>query len=311
MKSSWIGAICLALAASLWGGTYVVSKAVMTWVDPSALIWLRYAVGIAALVVVGLWRRVSWRVAWRDLGVMVAIGLIGYALSIWAQFLGTHWSTAQMGAVITSGTPAFMVIFARVLLGEPVSWRRASSVILATLGVIVMIGIGNQADSRVVWGGLILLVAAVTWGLQSVLVKRVPPEYPSIVVTAYAMLVALVVMTPVGWARMPSVRLLLGHTWVWAGILYLGVLSTAGAFLLWNEGLRRMPAGSGGVYFFLQPLVGTTLGWLVLGETITTSFWGGAVLILAGVALVLREPEEQSSSHALAASSPKEGSQDS
>ncbi|ACV57277.1 DMT family transporter [Alicyclobacillus acidocaldarius] len=311
MKASWVGAVCLALAASLWGGTYVVSKAVMDWVDPSALIWLRYALGVVALAVAGLVRRVKWRIAARHLVTVAAIGLVGYALSIWAQFVGTQWSTAQMGAVITSGTPAFMVIFARLLLGEAITWRRAASVMLATLGVIVMIGVGHQANSRVAWGGLILLVAAVTWGLQSVLVKRVPSEYSSIVVTAYAMLVALAVMTPLGWPHMPSLRTILGHTWVWMGSLYLGVLSTAGAFLLWNEGLRRMPAGSGAVYFFLQPLVGTALGWLVLGETVSASFWLGALLILGGVALVVREPGPSATSRRWARSPSKEGSQDS
>lgn len=311
MKASWVGALCLALAASLWGGTYVVSKAVMDWVDPSALIWLRYALGVLALGAAGLVRRVKWRIAPRHFATVVAIGLVGYALSIWAQFVGTQWSTAQMGAVITSGTPAFMVIFARVLLSEPITWRRAASVILATLGVMVMIGVGHQADNRVLWGGLILLLAAVTWGLQSVLVKRVPSEYSSIVVTAYAMLVALAVMTPLGWPHMPRLGTILGHTWVWLGILYLGVLSTAGAFLLWNEGLRRMPAGAGGVYFFLQPLVGTALGWLVLGETVTASFWLGALLILGGVALVVREPESSARSARWASSLSKDGSQDS
>ncbi|MDI9261314.1 DMT family transporter [Alicyclobacillus sendaiensis] len=309
--SSWIGGLCLALAASLWGGTYVVSKAVMDWVDPSALIWLRYALGVIALGGMGFFRRAKWRMAPRHFAIVVAVGLVGYALSIWAQFVGTEWSTAQIGALITSGTPAFMVIFARLLLGEPITWRRAASVVLATLGVVVMIGVGHQADHRVLWGGLVLLLAAVTWGLQSVLVKCVPSEYSSVVVTAYAMLVALAAMTPVGWSHMPHLGTILGHTWVWLGILYLGVLSTAGAFLLWNEGLRRMPAGSGGVYFFLQPLVGTALGWLVLGETVTASFWVGALLILGGVALVVREPEPAARPVKWVSSPFKNGSQDS
>ncbi|SIT12426.1 Threonine/homoserine efflux transporter RhtA [Alicyclobacillus vulcanalis] len=309
MKSSWVGAVCLALAASLWGGTYVVSKAVMNVVDPTALIWLRYALGAAALAAAGLARGARWRMSARDWLVVLCVGLVGYALSIWAQFVGTHWSTAQMGAVITSGTPAFMVIFARLLLGERITWRRALSVVFATLGVLVMIGVGH-ADRRMAWGGLILLVAAVTWGLQSVLVKRVSREASSIVVTLYAMLVALVAMTPLAWSHMPNVHVVLAHPWVWLGILYLGVLSTAGAFLLWNEGLRRVPAGSGAVYFFFQPLVGTALGWLVLGETVSVTFWLGTAFILAGVALVVWEPVSAPSGKWARVVS-QEGSQDS
>lgn len=60
-------------------------------------------------------------------------------------------------------------------------------------------------------------------------------------------------------------------------------------------------ASSGGVFFFFQPVVGTLLGWLVLGETISMMFWVGAVLILLGVLLVItdKQEEQQLSSPAL------------
>lgn len=75
-----------------------------------------------------------------------------------------------------------------------------------------------------------------------------------------------------------------------AGILYLGIVSTAGAFVLWTRGLRLVDAGRGGLYFFFQPLVGTMLGWFVLAEPLTWAFGGGAALIVAGIVLVLKEP---------------------
>jgi len=60
--------------------------------------------------------------------------------------------------------------------------------------------------------------------------------------------------------------------------------------------LRRIPikrtyidAGSGGLYFFFQPLVGTLLCWFFLGEQVGFAFWVGSLLILGGVLLVLRE----------------------
>jgi drug/metabolite transporter (DMT)-like permease len=73
------------------------------------------------------------------------------------------------------------------------------------------------------------------------------------------------------------------------GVLYLGVISTAGAFFLWNKGLQLTEASSGGLYFFFQPLVGTILGWTILEEKISWSFGVGALLIMGGVLLVLRE----------------------
>jgi len=76
---------------------------------------------------------------------------------------------------------------------------------------------------------------------------------------------------------------------VWGGILYLGIVSTAGAFYLWNKGLQMVDAATGGLYFFFQPLVGTLLGWFFLGEHVGVTFWIGALLIIGGVFLVTKE----------------------
>lgn len=76
---------------------------------------------------------------------------------------------------------------------------------------------------------------------------------------------------------------------IWGGLLYLGIISTACGFLLWNKGLQLMNASSGGLFFFLQPIVGTFLGWVLLGETIGWSFWIGTVLIFVGIFLVIKE----------------------
>ena len=288
-KKNVLGPICLILAASIWGGMYVVSKIVLEVIPPLELVWIRYLIALVTLVVCGLLMRTSWKVERRDIGLILAIGLIGYAVSITAQFYGTKLSSAQMGAVITSATPAFMVVFARFLLKERITWQKALSVCLATVGVLLIVGGGDLGWSNPL-GGLVLLLAALTWALMSVLVKRVPSHYPQLVVTTYAILVAAVAMTPlaVGSVRHIDLGQLMQPT-VLLGVLYLGTVSTAGAFFLWNKGLQLVSAGSGGLYFFFQPLVGTLLGWLVLGEGVGLLFWVGSALILAGVLLVVKE----------------------
>lgn len=87
--------------------------------------------------------RQSWRVSRKDIPLIFAVGLIGYVLSIWAQFLGTQWPSASMGAVVTSATPRVQVIFARWLLGERITWRKALSLLLATGGVLLVAGVGH------------------------------------------------------------------------------------------------------------------------------------------------------------------------
>ncbi|CUH96061.1 putative membrane protein [Propionispora sp. 2/2-37] len=288
----YLGSLYLAMAASIWGGMYVVSKVVLTVIAPLELVWIRYAVALAALVSAGSLSRQSWRIRRQDLPLIACIGIIGYFVSIWAQFWGTQLSTAQMGAVITSATPAFMVLFARVLLKEAITVKKAVAVFLATAGVLCIVGIEANGSSFQL-GGLILGVAALTWALMSVLVKKVPADYSALVVTTYGILAAAIALTPlfVTQANIEKLQLAVSEPAIWQGILYLGIVSTAGAFYLWNKGLQMVDATQGSLYFFFQPLVGTLLGWLFLGEQVGLAFWLGAILILSGVLLVIRQEQ--------------------
>ena len=289
MKNTLIGSIFLTLAASIWGGMYVVVKVVVEVIPPLELVWMRYIVAIIALLLIGIITRQKWRMEKRYYLLIIAIGVIGNAISIVAQETGTMLSTAQMGAIITSSTPAFMVVFARFILKEQLTFKKGISVLLATIGVLLIVGIGDVNMSGTL-GGLALFIAALTWALMSVLVKRLPSDSSQIVVTTYSILVALVVLTPFVLPRLHEIQISqLANPTIWGGLLYLGIVSTACGFLLWNRGLQMLNASSGGIFFFFQPVVGTVLGWLILGETIGITFWFGSILILIGVLFVMIE----------------------
>ena len=284
----YIGPGYLTIAASIWGGMYVVSKVVLDIVPPLELVWLRYLVALAALIFVGLVTKQSWRINKKDIPLLFGIGIIGYFFSIWAQFFGTKYSSAQMGAVVTSATPAFMVVFAYAILKEKITTTKLISVFLATIGVLFVVGIGD-VDKDFQIGGVALVFAALSWALMSVLVKKVSKEYSQLVVTTYAILAATIVITPFSLEqlRLDELHLLLQPT-VILGVIYIGVVATAIAFLFWNKGMQLVDASRGGVYFFFQPLVGTFLGWFFLDEQIGFGFCVGAFLILSGVLLAIK-----------------------
>jgi drug/metabolite transporter (DMT)-like permease len=73
------------------------------------------------------------------------------------------------------------------------------------------------------------------------------------------------------------------------GILFLGVISTALAMVLWNAAFALVDASLASLTFFAQPVVGTLLGWLFLGERITSLFVLGGFLIGLGLIISTRE----------------------
>ncbi|AIY73674.1 EamA/RhaT family transporter [Bacillus anthracis] len=286
MKQTILGAICLSLAASIWGGMYVVSKYVLDFIPPLTLVWLRFIIAFVVLYMIlkitETKQKKTVTIRKKDWLLFAWIGFIGYFISITCQFIGTKLSDAHTGSLVTSATPAFMVIFAAIILKEKLTARRMLSTIIATIGVIIVIGWDIEIGSYFI-GTIILVGAAITWALLSIYVKIASAQFSSLVITTYAIFFSLFFITPFMIWEFQSNPIEHMNLYVVLGILYLGIVSTAGAFFLWNKGLELMDASIGSLFFFFQPIVGSLLGWFLLNETLNSNFFIGGILIICSV----------------------------
>lgn len=281
-KRRILGGACLFVAAAIWGGMYVVSKYVLDYIPPMTLLAARLLIGAASLFLIVLASRAPWVIP-GDLPRMAVLGLVGFGVSLGAQFIGTRLSSAGHGAVITSVTPAFILVFATAMLRERITWQKVTAVGIATAGALLVVG-GFRFEARVFWGDMLLLVAGITWALYTVLCRVAAERYPPVTVTSYAMVFGIMWVLPVIPLELTGTTLPPFPPAVWWGVLYIGVISTALAFYLWNKGFTLMEASTGSLFFFVQPVVGAVLGWLFLGEALTLRFLvGTSVIILGGV----------------------------
>jgi len=290
MNKTLVGILCGLGAASIWGGMYVVSKVVLEIIPPFSLVSLRLILGALTLVIV-LWVRGFPKIPHKQLLQVLGVGLVGYGISLSLQFLGTKLSTAANGSLVTSATPAFVLIFAWLLLKEKITPLRLVALFLATLGVIAVIDPRSaQLNPDLFLGNVFLIGAAVTWALYSVLVRMATQNLDVLPFSLIAFLGGLPVVMPAGaWELQTSGvgEISLG---VVAGVLFLGIISTALAMVLWNNAFALVDANLASLTFFAQPVVGTLLGWLFLGERITPLFLLGGLLI--GLGLVISSREE-------------------
>ncbi len=284
----WIGLIAGIVAAALWGGMYVVSKVVLDVIPPFALLTSRLVLGTLTLLPF-TWR-VGLQMTRKQLGQVLGVGLIGYGISLGFQFVGTKLSTAANGALVTSATPAFVLIFAAWILGERISTGRLSALGLATLGVIIVLDPRNaRLSPDLFWGNLSLIAAALTWALYSVLVRKVTRGLAVLPVSLVVFLGGLPLTIPAGIFEIQANGVGTIDGGVILGVLYLGIISTGLAMYLWNLAFARLEAGVASLTFFAQPVVGAGLGALLLSEKLTPLFFIGGVLIGLGVLVAARE----------------------
>lgn len=276
-------------AASIWGGMYVVSKVVLEIIPPFTLVAIRLILGIVTLAIVLAWRG-GLKVTRQQFLQVCGVGFVGYGISLSLQFLGTKLSTAANGSLVTSATPAFVLLFAWILLSEKITLQKFIALVFATAGVLAVIDPrAAKLDPELFLGNLFLLGAAITWALYSVLVRKTAKNMDVLPLSLIAFIGGLPIVIPAGVWELNTVGVGVISIGVVGGVLFLGIISTALAMVLWNNAFAVLDAGSASLTFFAQPIVGTLLGWFFLGEKITPLFLLGGVLIGVGILISARE----------------------
>ena len=291
MQKQDIAALLAGLAAaSIWGGMYVVSKVVLEVVPPFALLTMRLGMGVLTLGAAIYFRKNKPVFTREQFWMSLLVGFVGYGISLGFQFVGTKLSTASNASLVTSATPAFVLLFAPFLLGEQATTRRIVALVISTLGVIAVIDPRNaELSPSLFWGNMSLLAAALTWSLYSVLVRRVARSADLLTSSAVMFLGGLPSSLAFGLWELNTQGIGEITVGIVGGLLFLGIVSTAIATLLWNYAFAKLPAAVASLTFFAQPVVGTLLGWFFLAETITPLFLAGGVLIGAGILIATRE----------------------
>ena len=167
-KHSLSGLIAGLAASAIWGGMYVVSKYALDFIPPFTLLWLRYVTALCVLYPLAA-RQQKAPLTRDDQRIFLLIGFVGYVVSVGLQFIGTRLSSAHNGAIITSASPAFILLFAWLMLGERLTTRKLFSVLLAQ-SVMSIDALSPLAATGAIVGTVLIITVAV--GLVESLLAR-------------------------------------------------------------------------------------------------------------------------------------------
>ncbi|HEX9035711.1 MAG TPA: EamA family transporter [Ktedonobacterales bacterium] len=279
----WLAMGALASAAGLWGLMYVVSRYALAQVPALPLVIMRIVISLAVLAPFAIRAR-FWRVTWRQLWRLALIGLAGYTASLSLQFIGTALTSASLGSLITSASPALVVLFAAIG-GERPTRRALLALAIALAGVALIVGVDVPAG--VSWPGALALVgAAATWALYTALGRTLAHGVPLVTALFWGLLLGGLAAVPLAAPQWPALAVMLHYSvTLWLEIFYLGAIAMALAFWLWNYGFAHLPADVGAVFGLAQPLVGVALGVTLQHDMLTPLSALGGAAIIAGAAL--------------------------
>lgn len=291
------GLLWLVVATLLWGGNYIAGRVLAFQISPMALNAARWTISSAILA--GVMRFSGRHLPWREWKVMIVMGFLGmFAFSFLTYVSLGHVAASQAGLI--SGTmPVIIMILSVLILKERVSLVAWIGVGCSIAGVFLVVsrqsfGFGVMQLSM---GDGELLLAAIAWGLYTVLGKKYGSRVDALTMTSGAAIVGAglsIVMTIIFW-RHESIHL---SSMGIVALFYVSTLASVVAYLLWTQGVKAVGPARAGPLMNLLPIWTVLLGLLLLHERLSIHDFLGGALIIGGAVLAGR-PERPLVSAAL------------
>jgi drug/metabolite transporter, DME family len=282
--------VLIAAAAVSWGTTGSVTALLVAHAGAGELVIgaVRMAVAAVLLVVLARWAGGPVRIAAADRWRCVALGVCMAAFQATYFSAVTRVGIAVAALIAICGAPLLIAGLAAGILGERLTARSAIALGLGVAGTALLVAGPRDASgdgARFASGTLLALGASLSYALYVVLAKATLARTAPLPLAAVAFGIAAVVLAPV--LAGPDVGRQIALGWPW--LLYLGAVTTAGAYAIYTIGLRDVPASTAGIAALMEPLTATTMGVLLFGERLGPAGAAGAVLLFAALGLLLSQ----------------------
>jgi drug/metabolite transporter, DME family len=293
MTSEQVGRLCVLAAAVLWGTSGTAQALGPAQASAVGVGFGRILIGSILLTAIAVrWDASSLRRV-MHVGRYPALCAAAAAAVFRAAFFSAVALTGvAVGTVVALGSaPVFTGLLARVSVGERPEPRWGVATALAVAGCTLILAPWRAGAAAVSSTGVALaLLSGFTYGLYTVSAKRLLlQDAPLLGILAVTLGGATLLLTPFMAVMSVAGYVTVHPLFSSAGLtmlLWLGVVTTAVAYILYTAGLRRVPAATVGSLALGEPLTASALGFLVLGERPSLPALAGAVLLFAGLLLL-------------------------
>jgi drug/metabolite transporter (DMT)-like permease len=271
-------------------GTYLAAKRAMDELGPMDLVLARFALsgGIFILLLAVLPGRTLPPLA--ALPRVLLLGLLAGPINQGFFFWGLHRSVPAHAALLYALTPLGVYLYLLARGRERASRRRMSGIVVAFCGVVVLLlGRGLAAARGPLVGDLAILVGVAAWVLYTAEGKGLVERYGPFRASAWSMTAAALLTVPAMPFYFHPATVLQASPTALSMILYLAVLTSVVAYLLWYYALSHLEASRVAVFANLQPAATAVAAWLLLGDALTWEIGVGGVLVLWGVRMAQRK----------------------
>ncbi|RYG23041.1 MAG: DMT family transporter, partial [Chitinophagaceae bacterium] len=280
--------ISILVVMLIWGSAFTVTKIAVREIPPLLLAFLRNF--FASLILLPLYFARKKMTGQTPLpkGRIFLMGLTGITVFYALFNIALVHTSASAGSLIQGFIPVAVALGAAIFLHEKISTYQWAGIVLCVIGV-ALVGFVNRSEKggNNLLGNSLMIISVFAWAAYTLIAKTMN-RFDSILVVSMITFVGTLLFIPLvvieSW-NLPLPKISFN---AWLAVLYLGGLSSALSYVLYNNALKTLSAAQVGNFLNLDPVIGAIIAFIFLKDAITPLQIFGAVLVLAGILLSSR-----------------------
>jgi drug/metabolite transporter (DMT)-like permease len=284
--------LALAGAITFSGKAIIVKLSYRYGVDAVTVIMVRMLWSLPMFLALAWWASRSTfaqqnPLRWRDAPIIIVLGVLGYYLASFLDFLGLQYITASLERLILYLNPTLVLLLSALIYKHRIRPMRALAMAVSYAGVLLVFGHEvSLAGPDAVTGALFVLASALSYALYLMFSGEVVKRIGSMRLVGWASSVACVCSLAQFALLRPLSTVVSMEVW-WLGLLN-ATACTVAPVLMIMLAIERIGAALTSQTGMVGPLSTLALGVLILGEPLNAWIGLGTVLVLGGVFLASR-----------------------
>lgn len=277
--------LLLIVMTIFWAINPVVIKMAEEQFNLWAFVGLRNALASLSFIVLMMFTEKKMTVKKEDWARVIALSLVG-ATGVQICFLsGYKYTTASNGTLIFATTPLFIAIISRILGLEKISLRGWGGIFLSLLGTFLLVSKDLSASnmSGSFFGDMLMLIAAILWASNSLMVAPLLKEYSPILITGLTTIIGTI---PLFIFALPSI---FNQSWGavnikgWGGLVFSSIFAMLVTNIIWNIGVQKVGSVKTSLYQNVKPFITIWIVVIFFNETFSAVMFFGGLMILGGL----------------------------
>jgi drug/metabolite transporter (DMT)-like permease len=285
--------VLLILATILWGGNFVIGRAVSGEIPPFTLAFLRWCLAFLVFFPIAFKQaKRDWEKFKEHWKIVLTLALTGVAAFNTLVYIGVHSTTSINASLMNSTTPIFIYILSFIFLKERLSRNQLLGTAISLLGVIFILSGGSLESLRQFTfnkGDLIVIVAVFCWSIYSLLIKQYADRLPGFSTFLVSIAIGAIMLLPFTIYE----QFTLDSPIIWSAktisaVFYVGIFASIVAFLSWNHGVIQIGANRASIYLNFIPVFSAIFATVFIGEQLQLTQVIGGLTVISGVLLTNR-----------------------